>query len=125
MCNAFAEPATLDIQALKIVLNENAGAFYGAFSFNGINFTGLNFGDGSVLTGFTLSTNLAGLTTSNISFNSNSIAYNASGLSFVTSPYFIELDLTAAPAVPEPASLAIFGSALAGFGLLRRRRRKV
>ncbi|MBV9483606.1 MAG: PEP-CTERM sorting domain-containing protein [Acidobacteria bacterium] len=53
------------------------------------------------------------------------MAYNASGLSFVTSPYFIELDLTAAPAVPEPASLAIFGSALAGFGLLRRRRRKV
>lgn len=103
ICAAFAEATTIDIGALTIDLNENGGAVYGVFTFDGVDFTNLNFGNGDTISGFTLATNLPGLTNADISFTAHSIEFNAEGLAFPNS-YYIDLTLTTAP---EPRSLAL------------------
>lgn len=122
VCTAFVEAATIDIGATSIVVHELAGTSYTPASFNGLQFTGLNFGPGYNLSGFTLTTDLAGLTPADISFTNNSIAYNAEGLSFTKSPYTIRLDL--ATSTPEPSTVALFGLLSVGFGLWKLRSRQ-
>lgn len=115
ICAPFAEPATLSASGLTLSVEEDAGSSYNPASFNGIQFSNLVFSDGSHLTGFTLDTDLAGLTASDISFTGNSIEYNAQGLVFSGAPYHITLGLITSSSVPEPASWAFM---LAGFGML-------
>ena len=122
VCTAFVEPATIDIGATSIVVHELAGTSYTAASFNGLQFTNLNFGSGSSLTGFTLTTDLAGLTPADISFTNDSIAYNAEGLSFADSPYTIRLDLTAS--TPEPSTIGLFGLFILSAGVWKLRKRQ-
>jgi hypothetical protein len=123
ICAPFAEPATISIQDLSIIVTEQAGSAYNPETFNGLQFTGLDFGDGSTLIGFNLITDLPGLTAADVSFTANSIAFNGSGLSFEDSPYSVELDLiTSSSATPEPGAFLLLGSGLAAIGLLRRRR---
>jgi len=123
VCSVFVEPGTISIQDLSIVVTEQAGNVYGTAAFNGFQFTGLDFGDGSTLVGFNLVTDLPGLTASDVSFTDNSIAFNASGLSFQDNPYSVELDLvTSSSSTPEPAAFLLLGSGLTVIGLLRRRR---
>src|SRR5262249_15979784 len=92
-------------------------------AFNGLDFTSLDFGPGIFLTGLSLSTDLAGLTASRISFTDHSISFNAEDLSFRTAPYTIRLGLiTTELDVPEPSPVALLGRGRAAAGLARRRR---
>jgi len=92
-------------------------------------FSNLDFGDGYVLTGFTLSTNISGLDASDISFTASSLSINWLGIdpSETTDgsnlgTYTINLQVSA---VPEPTSALLMSLALplvAGVGWRRKRR---
>ena len=126
ICAPFTQPATFLASGLSITLTEQAGSSYSAATFNGISFSDLTFDDGSTLVGFSLDTDLPGLTVANISLTPTSIQFNGQGLSFLTADYFITLNLitrAADPAVPEPATWAMMigGFALAGAAMRRRK----
>jgi len=125
ICSPFAEPATLSASGLTLSVSEDAGSSYTSSSFNGIQFSNLVFSDGSHLTGFTLDTDLAGLTASDISFTGNSIEYNAAGLNFSEAPYHVTIGLiTSSASVPEPASWALMLGGFSAIGSAMRSRRK-
>lgn len=113
-CSPFARPGTLWGSGSAVGVTEEAGSSYSAASFNGMQFTGLTFNNGSHITGFTLDTDLAGLTAANIDFGWDWISYNAQGLSFASAPYHITLKLITSDA-PEPESWAMM---LGGFGAI-------
>ncbi len=90
---------------------------YAPASFNGFDFTGLTFASGDSLTGFTLTTNMPGLTASDVTFGSSFIEIDLANLP--VDGYFT-LDLISGPSVstPEPSSFLLLGIgllALAGF----------
>jgi hypothetical protein len=114
VCSAFVENAAITIGADSFTVVENSGNSYATAAFNGVEFSNLDFGPGEKITGFSLLTNLPGLTPADISFTSDSIKYNASGLSFENSPYFITLTVTTA--VPELSTWAMLLLGFAGLG---------
>jgi hypothetical protein len=114
VCSAFVESAAITIGADSFTVVENSGNSYATAAFNGVEFSNLDFGPGEKITGFSLLTNLPGLTPADISFTSDSIKYNASGLSFENSPYFITLTVTTA--VPELSTWAMLLLGFAGLG---------
>jgi hypothetical protein len=116
VCGAFVENASITIGAASFTVNENSGSSYATEPFNGIEFSNLDFGPGERITGFTLLTNLPGLTAADVSFTNDSIMYNGSGLSFETSPYFITLTVTTV--VPELSTWAMMIFGFAGLGLV-------
>jgi len=113
-CSPFVEAGTLWGSGSAVGVTEDAGSGYNSASFNGMQFTGLTFNNGSHIIGFTLDTDLAGLTAANIDFGANWISYNAQGLSFADAPYHVTLKLLTSDA-PEPASWAMM---LGGFGAI-------
>jgi hypothetical protein len=89
---------------------------YADGAFNGFDFTGLTFQGGSSLTGFTLTTDMAGLTASNVTFGPSFIEINLANIP-VNGVFTLNL-LTSN--TPEPSSLAMLGVgmlALAGLTL--------
>jgi hypothetical protein len=114
ICAAFVENAAITIGADSFTVVENSGSSYATEPFNGIQFSDLDFGPGEKITGFSLLTNLPGLTAADISFTNDSIRYDASGLSFENSPYFVTL--TVSTAVPELSTWAMMIVGFAGLG---------
>ncbi len=80
-------------------------------------FSFLDLDMGAPITDVVLSTGIAGLDASRVTFTANAVMVDMHGLSLGFGNSFT-LTLTA---VPEPTSLALFGAALAGIAGLRRR----
>ena len=116
VCSAFVENAAITIGADSFTVVEDSGSSYATEPFNGFQFSNLDFGPGEKITGFSLLTNLPGLTPADVSFTGDSIMYNASGRSFENSPYFVTLTVTTA--VPELSTSAMMIFGLAGLGFL-------
>ncbi len=88
---------------------------YNNGAFNGFDFTGLAFLSGGSLSGFTLTTDIAGLTTSSVTFGPSNIEVNLQSLP-VTGNFTLNLLSGGLTAAPEPSSLVLM--ALGVLGLL-------
>jgi len=85
--------------------------------FDGFDFTGLTFASGNSLTGFTLTTDIAGLTSSDVTFTPSSIEINLAGLP-VNGDFTLTLISGTTVPAPEPSTLVMLGVgllALVGF----------
>jgi PEP-CTERM motif len=124
----------LDGESINIDSTSISGQLLAPFTtasgdtFNGLVFSQLNFGTGYELTGFTLSTNIIGLSSSNISFTSSALSINLLGIdpSLTTDgssvgTYTIALQVSA---VPEPSAAVLMLCGLSAVGGMAARRRR-
>ncbi|YAF93988.1 MAG: hypothetical protein AB3A66_15285 [Nodularia sp. CChRGM 3473] len=106
-------------------LDTNAVIGFSFTSFNGFRLSSLDFDDSSILTGYTLDTNMVGLEASRISFTSNTFSVNFQGLE-ADADTFIDVNfITSAvsTSIPEP-SLMIGILSISGLGCASMLKRK-
>ena len=119
LCLGTSSSIVYTIGTNSIDFTTNAIGTYSPASFNGYDFSGITFASGGSLIGFTLATNIAGLTAEDVSFGPSDISINLQGLSLTGPSSFFTL--TPVPS-PEPGVLTMLGGGLLGLaGLVRRR----
>jgi hypothetical protein len=121
--NVAAGVATMDISDTNLFIDFSVSSTWSSTSFNGFRITDV-FSGIAAFTSVTINaaTNMAGFDASRISFDDDTISVNWQGLSF-TGNTIVSLDIGGASAVPEPATLALFGLGLVGLGAAVRRRK--
>ncbi|MGH9662001.1 MAG: PEP-CTERM sorting domain-containing protein [Bryobacteraceae bacterium] len=117
LCAGFVGGVTFDIGDLSITHTHLSSSTYDAVSYNGFAYTSLDTGGGGI-TGYILSTNIAGLDGTRITFGADNININLQALA-VTNGSFYTLDLQTG-AVPEPSTVLLIATGLVA--LLWRRR---
>lgn len=119
LCAYFVDGATIDIGANTLKLTIDSGtAYWGASTFNGYEFS--NLSAGGPWTGYSLSTDFAGVDSSLVTFTSDAVWINMQGIQPAAGQSFT---ITLLSAVPEPTSPALFLAGLGALACIARRRR--
>ena len=123
LCSGFVDSSTIDlgVDTLALAITGGTAPWSGA-AFNGYEFSGLSAG--GLWSGYSLTTNFAGLDASRISFTPDAVRVNMQGIAPSQGQSFTITLLSAA--VPEPATWAMM---LVGFGAvgvsMRRHKRRL
>lgn len=118
----FVNHFDLDVDDTNITVNPfSFSSSFSTFSFNGWVLSDLNGTiDDIVNVTINSATNMIGLDSSRLTFDSNSIGINWQGLSFTTNTIVsLDVEFDSVP-VPEPLSIALLGLGLAGIGFSRK-----
>lgn len=120
LCVQFVDGASIDLGANTLGLSIDSGiASWTNSDFNGYAFSGLSAGGN--WTGYSLSTDFAGLDASRITFAPDEVTVDMTGIAPVAGQSFT-ITLIAA-AVPEPSELALLLAGLGALATIARRRR--
>jgi hypothetical protein len=129
----FLSSPTLNDVAFTFKADQNIGGGLGTFADD---LTGIGTGDTRlqgitsansidfIVTGVTVA-QLEGRNSGGFQFGAHICPESGTGTNCSSNTFFAAGNTTVTVPVPEPASLAIFGAALAGLGLIRRRRKNV